>query len=51
MGLKSDSEETLLSVVKICKLEVPANRVLEMSGSPHVTIGYLLRMKVKDLES
>ena len=34
-----------------CGMEVPPNKALDMSGSPHLTIGYLLRIGCGDLES
>ena len=44
-------EETPLSTVKSCEMGVPPSEALDMSGSPHLTIGYLLRIRCGDLES
>ena len=44
------SEKTLLNVLRSCRMEVPSNGALDMNVSPHLTIGYLLRSKRKDLE-
>ena len=35
-------EETLLSIVRPCGMGVLPNGILNMSGSPHLTISYLL---------
>ena len=45
------SEEIPLSAVRPCRLGVPPSGVLNMSESLHLTIGYLLKNKRKDLES
>ena len=47
----SGGEETPLSVVRPCGMEVPPSKALDMSGSPYLTIGYLLRIGYGDLES
>ena len=44
-------EETPLSAVRPCGMGVPPSGALDMSGSPHLTIGYLLRIGYGDLES
>ena len=44
-------EETPLSVVRPCGMGVPPSEALGMSGSPHLTIYYLLRIGCGDLES
>ena len=44
--------ETLLNVVRSkCKMSVPPNEALDMSGSPHLIIGYLLKSELKNLKS
>ena len=50
-GIMSDGEETPLSVVRPYGMGVPPNEALGTSGSPHLTIGYLLRIECGDLES
>ena len=50
-GVTGGGEETPLSAVRLCGLGVPLNEALDMSGSPHLTIGYLLRIGYRDLES
>ena len=44
-------EEIPLSAVRPCGMEVPPSEALDMSRSPHLTIGYLLRIRYGDLES
>ena len=50
-GVTGGGEETPLSAVRACEMGVPPNEALDMSGSPHLTIGYLLRIGYGDLES
>ena len=50
-GVTGGGEETPLSAVRLHGMEVPPSEALDMSGSPHLTIGYLLRIGYKDLES
>ena len=50
-GVTGGGEETPLSAVRPCGMEVPPSEALDMSGSPHLTIGYLIRVKCGDLES
>ena len=50
-GVTGGGEETPLSAVRPCRMGVPPNEALDMSGSPHLTIGYLLRIGYGDLES
>ena len=50
-GVTGGSEETLLSAVRPCGMRVPPSEALDMSESPHLTIGYLLRIECGDLES
>ena len=49
-GITDGGEETPLNAVRPCGMEVPPNEALDMSGSPHLTIGYLLRIGYGDLE-
>ena len=50
-GVTGGGEETPLSAVRPCGMGVPPSGALDMSGSPHLTIGYLLRIGYGDLES
>ena len=50
-GVTSGGEKTPLSAVRPCGMEVPPSEALDTSGSPHLTIGYLLRIGCRDLES
>ena len=50
-GVTGGGEETPLSAVRPCEMGVPPSEALDMSGSPHLTIGYLLRIGYGDLES
>ena len=50
-GITGGDEETPLSVVRPCGMEVPPSEALDISGSPHLTIGYLLKIGCRDLES
>ena len=50
-GVTDGGEETPLSTVRRCGMGVPPSDVLDMSGSPHLTIGYLLKIGCGDLES
>ena len=43
-------EETPISVVRPCGMGVPPSEALHMSGSPHPTISYLLRIGCRDFE-
>ena len=49
-GVTGIGEETPLSAVRPCGMGVPPSEALDMSGSPHLTIGYLLKIKYGDLE-
>ena len=52
MKVTNGSEKTLLSVGRWYSMEILPNEALDMSGSLHLTISYLLvRDKQKDLES
>ena len=50
-GIMGGGEETPLSVVRPCEMEVPPSEALDMSGSLYLTIGYLLKIGCGDLES
>ena len=50
-GVIGGGEETLLSVVRPCWMEVLPREALDISGSLHLTIGYLLKIGCGDLES
>ena len=45
MEVTGGGEETQLSAVRPCGMEVPPSEVFDMSGIPHLTIGYLLRVE------
>ena len=48
--ITSGSEKIPLNAVRPCGMRVPPSEALDMSGSPHLTIGYLLRIGCGDLE-
>ena len=50
-GITGGGEDTRLSVVRPCGMGVPPSEALDMSGSLHLTIGYLLRIECGDLKS
>ena len=50
-GVTGGGEETPLSAVRPCRIGVPPSEALDMSGSAHLTISYLLRIGCGDLES
>ena len=50
-GVTNGGEETPLSAIRLCGMGLPSSEALDMSGSPHLTIGYLLRIRCGDLES
>ena len=50
-GVTDGGEETPLSAVRMCGMGVPLSDALDMSGSPHLIIGYLLRIGEGDLKS
>ena len=47
-GVTGGSKETPLSAVRPCGMGVPPSGALDMSGSPHLTIGYLLKIGCGD---
>ena len=50
-GVIGGGEEIPLSAVRPCGMGVPPSEALDMSGSPHLIFGYLLRIGCGDLES
>ena len=50
MGVMHGSSGTLLSAVRPCGMGVSLRKALDMYGSPHLTILYLLKGKQGDLE-
>ena len=51
IGVTSGDEESLLSAVRPYGMGVLSSEALDMNGSLHLTIGYLLRFECRDLES
>ena len=49
-GITGGGEKTPLSAVRSCGMGVPPSEALDMSGSPHLSISYLLRIGCGDLE-
>ena len=39
-----DGEETLLSMVRLCRIKIPPSDALDMSQSPHLTIGNVAQL-------
>ena len=50
MGVMHGGGETPLSAVRPCGIGVIPRKALDMYGSPHLTIFYLLRSEQGDLE-
>ena len=50
MGIIHGSGGTPLSAVRPCRMGVTSRKALDMYGSPHLTIPYLLRDEQGDLE-
>ena len=50
MGVMHGGGETPLSAVRPCGMSVTPRKALDMYGSPHLTILYLLRGEQGDLE-
>ena len=48
--ISGGGEETLLSEIKPCGMEIPPSEALDTSKSRHLTMGYLLRDEHGDLE-
>ena len=51
MGVMHGGGETPLSAVRPCGMGVTLKKALDMYGSPHLTILYLLRAEQGDLEN
>ena len=50
-GITDGGDKTPLSAIRPCRMELLLSEALDMNGSPHLTIGYLLRVGCGDLES
>ena len=50
MGVMHGGGETPLSAVRLCGMGVTPRKALDMYGSMHLTILYLLRDEQRDLE-
>ena len=50
MGVMHGGGENPLSAVRLCGRGVIPRKALDMYGSPHLTIPYLLRGEQRDLE-
>ena len=50
MGVMHGGSETSLSAVRPCGMDVTPKKALDMYGSPHLTILYLLRGEQGDFE-
>ena len=50
MGVMHGGSETPLSAVKLCGMGVTSKKALDMYGSLHLTISYLLKGEQGDLE-
>ena len=50
MGVMYDGGGTPLSTVRSCGMGVTPRKALDMYGSPHLTIPYLLRDEQRDLQ-
>ena len=50
MGVMHGGGETPLSAVRPCGMGVTPRKALDMYGSPHLTILYLLRGEQEDFE-
>ena len=49
IGITGGGEEILLSANTPCRMEVPPSGILDMNGSPHLIIEYILKDKQKTL--
>ena len=43
-GVTGGGKETPLSAVRPCRMGIPSSKALDMNESPHLTIGYLLKI-------
>ena len=50
IGVMHGGGGTPLSAVRLCEMDVTPKKALDMYGSPHLTILYLLRDEQGDLE-
>ena len=50
VGVMHGGGRILLSAVRPCEMGVTPSKALDMYGSPHLTISYLLRGEQGDLE-
>ena len=50
VGVIHGGGETPLSAVRLCGMAVTPKKALDMYGSPHLTISYLLRNEQGNLE-
>ena len=50
IGVMHGGDETPISAVRPCGMDVTPRKALDMNGSPHLTISYLLRDEQGDLE-
>ena len=50
MGIMHSGDGTPLSTVRLCGMGVTSKKALDMYGSPHLTIPYLLKGEQGDLE-
>ena len=50
-GVIGGGEKTPLRATGPCRMGVPSSEALDMNGSPHLIIGYLLRIGCGDLKS
>ena len=50
IGIMHGGDETPLSAVRPCGMDVILRKALDMYGSPHLTTSYLLRGEQGDLE-
>ena len=51
MRIIDGGKKILLNVIRVYRMEVLPSKAFNTRGSPHLTIGYLLGLNVKDLES
>ena len=51
MGVMRGGGGTSLSAVRLCGMGITPKKVLDMYGSPHLTILYLLKSEQGDLEN
>ena len=49
-GIMHGGDETPVSTIRLCGMSVTSCMTLDMYGSPHLTISYLLRNEQEDIE-